>query len=108
MYYSPTHLEEMTAQGVDVSNFHGGHSSIRGIQNSQEWSQQDTDGMLVVAWSVADGYPYETEITEWMEQFGSDLEPCIKTIKVEREDLASTSWTNGILFWWENPDTSGK
>ena len=107
MYYSPEHLEAMAAQGVDVSDFHGDHSSLRGIQDSQKWSQQDSDGLLVIAWSVAAGYPYESEITDWMEQFGSDLEPCMKTIKVERQDLSTTDWTNGILFGWENSATSG-
>ena len=38
---------------------------------------------------------------------GKDL-GCIKTVKVEREDLNSTIWRQGILFYWDQNATTSR
>ena len=66
-----------------------------------EWTQIDEgDDKIVIAWSVMEDYPYENETTEFMASISQDL-GCLKTVKVERSDLASTEWTQGIIFVWE-------
>ena len=32
---------------------------------------------------------------------------CVKTVKIEREDLATTEWDAGLMFVWENQIRSG-
>lgn len=72
-----------------------------------EWTQIDEgDGKIVIAWSVMEDYPYENETTEFMDTISKDL-GCMKTVKVQRSDLTSTEWTQGIMFLWETHTTGG-
>ena len=72
-----------------------------------DWTQIDEgDGKIVIAWSVMENYPYEKETTEFMTSLSKDL-GCLKTVKVERSDLSSTEWTQGIMFIWETHTNGG-
>ena len=72
-----------------------------------DWTQTDNgDGKIVIAWSVMEDYPYEKETTEFMTSISKDL-GCLKTVKVERSDLSSTEWTQGIMFIWETHTNGG-
>ena len=51
-------------------------------------------------------YPYENETTQFMASISKDL-GCIKTVKVERSDLKSTEWTQGIMFVWQTHTDGG-
>ena len=51
-------------------------------------------------------YPYENETTDFMASISQDL-GCLKTVKVDRSDLASTGWTQGIIFVWETHTNGG-
>ena len=53
-----------------------------------------------------ENYPYENETTEFMATISEDL-GCLKTVKVERSNLGSTEWTQGIMFLWETHTTGG-
>ena len=53
-----------------------------------------------------ENYPYENEITDFMASISKDL-GCIKTLKVERSDLSTTEWTQGIMFLWETHTKGG-
>ena len=97
MLFTPSQLEALKSQGVDTSDF-----AARGVYaRKREWSEKDENGVIVVPWSVTSGYPYEAETEIFMEQFSKAVEPCMRTQKVERDDLATTEWENGIIFGWE-------
>ena len=38
--------------------------------------------------------------------FSKDL-GCLKTIKIDRNDLPSTQWQNGLMFIWESHHSGG-
>ena len=74
---------------------------------TNDWTQTDPqDGKIVIAWSAMENYPYEAETTTFMESLGNDL-GCVKTVKVDRADLGSTSWTQGLMFLWDTHTTGG-
>ena len=45
---------------------------MRGVTASREWEQKDSDGTIVIAYSVAEGYPHEDNLDIFMAQFGKD------------------------------------
>ena len=47
-----------------------------------------------------ENYPYATETTQFMAALSEDL-GCVKMVKVERSELASTQWNHGVVFVWE-------
>ena len=68
---------------------------------ANDWTQTDPDdGKIVLAWSYMENYPYATETTQFMEDLSEDL-GCVKMVKVERADLATTQWNHGVVFVWE-------
>ena len=72
------------------------------------WSQVDpADNKIVLPWSVTENHPFESKFEIYMKRMGKDLD-CIKTVKIEREDLNSTIWKQGILFYWDQNATSSR
>jgi len=68
---------------------------------ANDWTQTDPiDGKTVLAWSYMENYPYVAETTQFMAELSEDL-GCVKMVKVERSELASTQWNHGVVFVWE-------
>ena len=68
---------------------------------ANDWTQTDPiDGKTVLAWSYMENYPYAAETTQFMAELSEDL-GCVKMVKVERSELATTQWNHGVVFVWE-------
>ena len=52
-------------------------------------------------YAFASDFPHEAEVTAHMESMMVDL-GCIETVKIQRADLLTTQYNNGIMFVW-NP-----
>ena len=71
------------------------------LKPSQFWSQIDHgDNKIVIPWSTEEDYPLKTLLKHWMERLSKDL-GCIKTMYIEREQLNSTIWKQGIIFIYD-------
>ena len=74
---------------------------------ANDWTQTDPiDGKTVLAWSYMENYPYATETTQFMADLSEDL-GCVKMVKVERSELATTQWNHGVVFVWETVTGGG-
>ena len=68
------------------------------MEPSRFWSQIDEgDNKIVIPWSIEEGHPYKAALKLWMDILSKDL-GCMKTMFIEREQLNSTIWKQGILF----------
>ena len=75
IHYNINEIERLKAQGIDTSGFIVAEPTVDSRRPratyaetyANEWTQTDpVDGKIVVAWSMMEDYPYQSETTQFM------------------------------------------
>ena len=114
VYYPKHMLKFMADNGHDVSGLKPIPGRIdmpdpeigagKGLVNHNKWNVRDpVDNKIVVPFSFMSGYPatYRQAAIDATTRMNEDL-GCLKTVFVPEEELATTSFTNGIFIAWQD------